>query len=75
VVKKKIIYAILTIFAAIKSAFFSAAFKTGLTEIVCQLSVANAMAKSAAAANENMEAKHKVTALQNAMMMMIITKI
>ena len=43
-----------------------AAFNLLLTDMVCQLSVENAIAKSAAAANENMEAKHKVTALQNA---------
>ena len=37
-----------------------------LTMIVCQLSVENAMAKSAADTKEKMEAKHKVTALQKA---------
>ena len=36
--------------------------------IVCQLSVENAMAKSAADTNEKMEAKHKVTALQKAIL-------
>jgi hypothetical protein len=46
----------------------SAALYCLLTEIVCQLSVENAIAKSAAAAKENIEAKHKVTALQNAIL-------
>ena len=36
--------------------------------IVCQLSVENAMAKSAADTNEKIEAKHKVTALQKAIL-------
>ena len=36
--------------------------------IVCQLSVENAMAKSAADTKEKMEAKHKVTALQKAIL-------
>ena len=36
--------------------------------IFCQLSVENAMAKSAADTNENIEAKHKVTALQKAIL-------
>ena len=44
----------------------SAALYSSATDITCQLSVENDMAKSAAAANENIEAKHKVTALQNA---------
>ena len=35
--------------------------------MVCQLSVEKAMAKSAADTNEKMEAKHRVTALQKAM--------
>jgi hypothetical protein len=36
--------------------------------IFCQLSVENAMANSAADTNENIEAKHKVTALQKAIL-------
>ena len=52
----------------------TAAFKLLLTDMVCQLSVANAIAKSAAAAKENMEAKHKVTALQKAIMKISVNK-
>ena len=57
---------LLTIIFAISFGEVTAAFRFLLTDIVCQLSVENAIAKSAAAANENIEAKHKVTALQNA---------
>ncbi len=39
-----------------------------LNEIFCQLSVENAMANSAAETNEKIEAKHKVTALQKAIL-------
>ena len=38
-----------------------------LTVTTCQLSVENAMAKRAAETNEKIEAKQRVTALQNAM--------
>ena len=61
-----------TIIAAISLGAVTAALRFLLTEIVCQLSVENAIAKSAAAANENMEAKHKVTALQNAIVKTIL---
>ena len=65
-------YFLHTIIAAISLGAVTAALRFLLTEIVCQLSVENAIAKSAAAANENMEAKHKVTALQNAIVKTIL---
>ena len=61
-----------TIFVAITLGLISAALYSLLTDIVCQLSVENAIAKSAAAAKENIEAKHKVTALQNAIVKTIL---
>ena len=63
---------LLTIIFAISFGEVTAAFRFLLTDIVCQLSVENAIAKSAAAANENIEAKHKVTALQNAIVKTIL---
>ena len=65
-------YFLPTIITAISLGAVTAALRFLLTEIVCQLSVENAIAKSAAAANENMEAKHKVTALQNAIVKTIL---
>ena len=43
-----------------------------LTVTTCQLSVENAIAMRAAATNENMEAKHNVTALQKAIVMLYV---
>ncbi len=42
-----------------------------LTVTTCQLSVEKAMARSAAATSENIEAKHNVTALQKAIFLSI----
>ena len=69
---ENIICSMLTIFAAMSPGFDSAELTAFSTEIVCQLSVENAIAKSAAAANENIDAKHKVTALQNAIVKTIL---
>ena len=45
-----------------------------LTVTTCQLSVENAIAMRAAATNENMEAKHNVTALQHVCISCVLMK-